>query len=61
MNMDSLPNQDITNMPPMTSLKVQMSTRDELAEIGKKTESFDAIILRLLAFYKEHEEQLKKK
>jgi hypothetical protein len=36
---------------PRTSLNVQMSTRDKLVAIGKKNESYDDIILRLLESY----------
>ena len=36
---------------PRTSLNVQMSTRDRLVAIGKKNESYDDIILRLLESY----------
>jgi hypothetical protein len=47
------------NPIPRTSLNVQMSTRDRLMEIGKKSESYDDIILRLLDFY-EKRNNLKK-
>lgn len=36
-----------------TSVQVNESTRDKLREIGKKGESYDVIILRLMAKYEE--------
>jgi len=38
----------------ITSLKVRKVTRDRLAEMGNKTETFDDIIQRLMDFYKKN-------
>ena len=43
---------------PQTSIKIQMSTRDRLVELGKKNESYDTIINKLVDFFQE--EQTKK-
>jgi hypothetical protein len=46
------------NPIPRTSLNVQMSTRDALMEIGKKSQSYDDIIIMLLACWHEtHKDQ----
>ena len=39
-------------MNEITSLRVSRETRNRLAEIGSKDESFDQIIQRLISFYK---------
>lgn len=38
-------------MGDITSLKVRKATRDRLAKLGNKTETFDDIINRLMEFY----------
>ena len=38
----------------LTTIKIQMETRDKLADLGKKSESYDTIINRLINFYKEN-------
>jgi hypothetical protein len=38
----------------LTSLKVQKTTRDRLAKVGNKAETFDDVINRLLDFYEKH-------
>jgi len=38
----------------ITTLRVSRQTRNQLAEIGSKDETFDRIILRLLEFYKKN-------
>jgi hypothetical protein len=38
----------------LTTIKIQMETRDKLADLGKKSESYDTIINRLIEFYLEH-------
>ena len=43
---------------PQTSIKIQMSTRDRLVELGKKNESYDMIINKLVDFY-EHQKSEK--
>ena len=35
----------------ITSLKVRKGTRDRLAELGNKTETYDDILNRLIRFY----------
>jgi hypothetical protein len=35
----------------ITSLKVRKATRDRLAKVGNKAETFDDVINRLLDFY----------
>lgn len=42
------------NEMPVTSIKIQMSTRDRLVELGKKNESYDTIINKLVDFYQKH-------
>lgn len=37
---------------PYTTIKIQMDTRDELTEMGKKSESYDTIIKRLIKGWK---------
>ena len=39
-------------MSEVTSLRVSRRTRDQLAQLGSKDESFDTIIQRLLDFYR---------
>lgn len=39
---------DVVVNKDITTIKLQKSTRDKLAGIGKKSESYDDIILRLL-------------
>ena len=39
------------NEMPVTSIKIQMSTRDRLVDLGKKNESYDTIINKLIDFY----------
>jgi len=41
-------------MGNITTLKVKKVTRDRLAKIGNKTETFDDIIQRLIDFYKKN-------
>ena len=41
-------------MDDVTSLKVRKATRDHLAKVGNKSETFDAIINRLIEFYEKH-------
>lgn len=42
----------------ITTLRVKVTTRDRLASIGNKDDTFDALINRLLD---EHEKKVKKK
>ena len=35
----------------MTTVKVKPETREMLAELGKKEDTYDAIIVRLIEFY----------
>lgn len=41
-----------------TSIKIQMSTRDRLVEIGKKNESYDTLINKLIDNYIERRESI---
>lgn len=41
---------------PLTSIKIQTNTRDRLVDLGKKNESYDTIINKLIDF---HEERVK--
>jgi hypothetical protein len=41
---------------PLTTIKIQTTTRDKLADLGKKLESYDTIINRLISFYLEYKE-----
>ncbi len=36
----------------LTTIKIQTETRDKLADLGKKSESYDTIINRLIEFYR---------
>jgi predicted CopG family antitoxin len=38
------------------TLKVSQEAHDELDDVGKKGESYNDIILRLVKFYKEHQQ-----
>jgi len=38
----------------VTSLKVRKTTRDHLARLGSKSETFDDIINRLIGFYEKN-------
>ena len=38
----------------LTTIKIQTETRDKLADLGKKSESYDTIINRLIEFYLAH-------
>jgi len=35
----------------LTTIKIQTETRDKLADLGKKSESYDTILNRLIVFY----------
>lgn len=41
----------------LTTIKIQTETREKLADLGKKSESYDTIINRLIGFYLEHKEE----
>ena len=42
---------------PLTTIKIQTATRERLADLGKKSESYDTIINRLIDFYQESMEK----
>jgi len=44
-------------MNEITSLRVRRDTRNRLAEIGSKDETFDQIIQRLIVFYKKNSDR----
>ena len=37
-----------------TTIKIQMSTRDRLVDLGKKNESYDTIINKLIDFFEQN-------
>jgi predicted CopG family antitoxin len=39
----------------MTTIPVRKETRDLLKEVGKKSETYDDVVLRLIEFLKKHE------
>jgi len=39
------------NMDSKTNIQVRRSTRDALAELGSKTDTYDDIIVRLINYY----------
>ena len=43
--------QTITGMS-LTTIKLDSATRDALAELGKKNESYDTILKRLISYWK---------
>ena len=43
-------------MSEITTIKVKKETREQLASIGRKGETYEDIIQRLLKYYKEHRE-----
>jgi hypothetical protein len=40
----------------LTTIKLDSSTRDQLAELGKKNESYDTILKRLIGFWQSNPE-----
>ena len=38
-----------------TTVQINRETRNELRELGKKGETYDAIIQKLILFYNEHD------
>ncbi|AGB03391.1 hypothetical protein Metfor_2389 [Methanoregula formicica SMSP] len=38
----------------LTTIKIQTETRDKLADLGKKSESYDTILNRLIDFYRDN-------
>jgi hypothetical protein len=42
---------------PLTTIKIQTDTRDKLADLGKKSESYDTIINKLIDFYRENKKK----
>lgn len=43
-------------MDGKTNIQVSRSTRNRLAELGSKDDTYDDIIVRLLDYYSEHSE-----
>ena len=41
-------------MTGKTNIQVSRETRDKLAELGSKADTYDDIIVRLLTFYEQH-------
>ncbi len=50
-------NETTNNEMPLTSIKIQMTTRDRLVELGKKNESYDTIINKLIDFYEQSKKE----
>ena len=44
----------------MTTVKVRPETKKMLAELGKKEDTYDEIIVRLVDFYKKNDEEGRK-
>ncbi|MGD0079568.1 MAG: hypothetical protein ABSB80_02830 [Methanoregula sp.] len=42
---------------PLTTIKIQTETRDKLADLGKKSESYDTIINKLIDFYRDNKKK----
>jgi hypothetical protein len=40
----------------LTSIKIQPGTRDRLVDLGKKNESYDTIINKLIDFYERNQD-----
>jgi len=38
----------------LTTIKIQTETREKLADLGKKSESYDTILNRLIEFYRKN-------
>jgi len=43
-----------TNIEMLTTIKLDSSTRNELVALGKKNESYDTILKKLIAHWKEN-------
>jgi hypothetical protein len=43
-----------SNTDMLTTIKLDSKTRDLLADLGKKNESYDTILLRLITHFKEN-------
>lgn len=41
----------------LTTIKIQTETRERLADLGKKSESYDTILNRLIDYYLENAEK----
>jgi len=46
-------------MGDITTVKVRKATRDRLARLGNKTETFDDVINRLMQFYEKNQQTRK--
>jgi len=42
---------------PLTTIRIQTTTRDELTELGKKGESYDTVIRKLIEEHKQHQKE----
>lgn len=47
--------QNMDEMANYTSLRVEKEVRDDLDSLGKRRESYNEIIKRLILFYREHQ------
>jgi hypothetical protein len=48
---------NVKEMPPETTIKVKKTTRDELAMLGHKGESWDSIVKRLIDFWQDQHQK----
>ncbi len=48
-------------MSEITTVKVTRKTRNKLAELGKKNETYEEIIQRLIEFYNNSQERIHRK
>ena len=42
-----------------TTIRISVETRDELVDLGKKNESYDTILKRLIQFWQDNQEAVK--
>ena len=50
-------NDDTVNEMPQTTIRINNSTRDRLVELGKKNESYDTIINKLIDFFEKNKKE----
>ena len=52
-----MPNEDTGIEMPQTTIRINNTTRDRLVELGKKNESYDTIINRLIDSYEKYDKK----
>jgi hypothetical protein len=50
-------NDDTIIEMPQTTIRINTSTRDRLVELGKKNESYDTIINKLIDFFEQNKKE----